>query len=94
MTFMITVQDYDKQAQINIVRVTYFTSGRQYNFFSIPFPCKPDLQNVELMLICQGKTGNLWIYIWECIHKSMFITYIYNLRYMLKSNLHACLPLV
>lgn len=65
MTFIITVQDYDKQAQINSVQVTYFTSGRQYNFVLKPSPCKLDLQNVNLMLICQGKSGTLWIYSWE-----------------------------
>lgn len=58
MLFMITVQDYYKQAQISSVRVRYITSGRQYNFVINPHLCKPDLQNVEWMLVCHGETVN------------------------------------
>lgn len=60
MTFMRAVQQYDKNSQISIASVTYFTFGRQYSFQIKPTPCKPerDLQNVELVLICQRNTGN------------------------------------
>lgn len=68
MLFMITVQDYYKHAQISSVRVRYITSGRQYNFVINPYLCKPDLQNVEWMLVCHGETGNLWLCSKECIH--------------------------
>lgn len=60
MVFMDSKINFSAKSQISDVHVKYLAFGVQYNFEVDHFGCTSslDLQNVEMTLICQGKTGN------------------------------------
>lgn len=60
MVFMKSVQNYNAKSHISNVHVKYLAYGLQYNFEVDHYPCDPrlNLQNVEMMMFCQGKTGS------------------------------------
>lgn len=46
------------ESRISNVKVKYFAFDMQYTFEPNPVLCtNPNLQNVMIILICQGKTG-------------------------------------
>lgn len=59
MGFMTTVKNMSAESQISNVEVKYFAFDVQYNYELKPASCvfKGNLQHVEMMLICHGKTG-------------------------------------
>lgn len=68
MGFMTTVKNMSAESQISNVEVKYFAFDVQYNSELKPSSCefKGNLQHVEMMLICRGKTGTGLFYIYAC----------------------------
>lgn len=66
MGFMKTVKNMSAESQIEIFEVKYFAFDVQYNYELKPSSCvfKGNLQHVEMMLICRGKTGTGLFYIY------------------------------
>lgn len=60
MVFLKSVNNYDAKSYISNVYVNYLAFGAQYNFEVDYSPCDPrlNLQNVDMMMFCQGKTGS------------------------------------
>lgn len=60
MVFLKSVHNYNAKSHISNVHVKYLAHGVQYNFEVDHYPCNPrlNLQNVEMMIFCQGKTGS------------------------------------
>lgn len=60
MVFLKSVHNYYAKSHISNVHVKYLAYGAQYNFEVDHYPCDPrlNLQNVEMMMFCQGKTGS------------------------------------
>lgn len=58
---MESVTNFSARSQISDVHLKYLAFGVQYNFEVDHSPCESylNLQNVEMMLLCQGKTGIL-----------------------------------
>lgn len=67
MGFMTTVKNMSAESQISNVEVKYFAFDVQYNYKLKPSSCEIDvnLQHVEMIMMCRGKTGTrrLFIYI-------------------------------
>lgn len=75
MGFMTTVKNMSAESQMKVIEVQYFAFDVQYNYELKPSSCEFDgnLQHVEMMLICRGKTGMVYedsIYINEFVDKS------------------------
>lgn len=60
MVFLKSVNNYDAKSHISNVHVKYLAYGAQYNFEVDHSPCNPrlNLQNVEMVMFCQEKTGS------------------------------------
>lgn len=69
MGFMTTVKNMSAESQISNVEVKYFAFDVQYNYELKPSSCefKGNLQHVEMMLICRGKTGTGFFVIYACV---------------------------
>lgn len=60
LVFLDSIKNFSAKSQISNVHVKYLDFGVQYNFVVDHSPCESylNLQNVEMMLLCQGKTGS------------------------------------
>lgn len=60
MVFLKSVHNYYAKSHISNVHVKYLAYGAQYKFEVDHYPCDPrlNLQNVEMMMFCRGKTGS------------------------------------
>lgn len=58
MAFITTVANMSTKSRISNAEVKYFAFDVQYSYGPNSVLCtNPNLQNVDIMLICQGKTG-------------------------------------
>lgn len=59
MGFMKTVKNMSAESQIKVIEVKFIAFDVQYNYELKPSSCEfhGNLQHVEMMLICRGKTG-------------------------------------
>lgn len=66
MGFIRTVKNMSAESQIKVIEVKYFAFDVQYNYELKPSSCefRGNLQHVEMMLICRGKTGTGLFYIY------------------------------
>lgn len=60
LVFLDSVNNFPVKSQIRSVHVKYLDFGVQYNFEVDHSPCESyrNLQHVEMLLLCQAKTGS------------------------------------
>lgn len=76
--FLDSVKNFSAKSQINSVHVKYLNFGVQYNFKVDHSPCESylTLQAVEMMLLCQEKTGSRTNFVIEIVSETVVFAYI------------------
>lgn len=78
LVFLDSVKNFSAKSQINSVHVKYLNFGVQYNFKVDHSPCESylTLQHVEMMLLCQEKTGSRTNFVIEIVSETVVFAYI------------------
>lgn len=75
LIFMKEINNYSANSKLTKAKVKYTAFGKTYTFdLKQPMPCKPaaNIQNVEMVLICEGKTSTRYTHV--CLGKVTFKT--------------------
>lgn len=56
---MNSVLNFSAKSKVAKAETNYFAFGAKYNFAIKASPCTNQLQDVEMVLFCEGPTGNL-----------------------------------
>lgn len=66
LIFMKEINNFSANSKLTKAEVKYTAFGKTYTFdLKQPVPCKPaaNLQNVEMVLICEGKKGTRYTHV-------------------------------
>lgn len=78
LVFLDSVKNFSAKSQISNVHVKYLAFGVQYNFEVDHSPCESylNLQHVEMMLLCQAKTGSRTSVVIKTASEAVVFVYI------------------